>query len=210
MIRFTMLVILGLVFLRFGASNLTAMSDPFLNEKVIAVQKLHDQSASGDKGATDLLITTLETLLSQEPGNAIYKVYLGSAWTLKSRDVLPGPSKLRYLKDGLKTMDQAVSQTPQDPCVRFIRAVNNYHLPAFINRRDNAREDFEILIKQIQTNPSGLDGRTIQAIHYFAGLAYKQTARPEMAREVWRRGVALRSDAALTEKMNRELARLDS
>ncbi|MEM6884419.1 MAG: hypothetical protein AAF571_05255 [Verrucomicrobiota bacterium] len=183
-------------------------SDPFLDENIIAIQKLHDQSAAGEKEKTDLLIATLETLIELDPDNQLYRVYLGSAYTLKSRDVFPGPSKLRFLKDGLKRMDAAVKKDPENCSVRFIRAVNNYHLPTFINRRDNARADFEILLKQIQTDPGELDARTIQAIHYFAGLAFKQTERDEEARTVWQAGLELQADEALNEKISKELSEL--
>lgn len=184
------------------------LSDPFLNENIIAIQQLHDQSAAGNKEKTDTLIQRLEILIAQEPNNQLYRVYLGSAFTLKSRDVFPGPSKLRFLKDGLKIMDTAVKKDPKNCSVRFIRAVNNYYLPAFINRRDDAREDFEALLKQISANPGKLDSRTIQAIHYFAGLAYKQTKREDDARTTWQAGLALQADPALNHKIIKELAKL--
>ncbi len=184
------------------------VSDPFLNENVIAIQQLHDQSVAGDKEKTDKLIGVLQALIEQEPENQLYHVYLGSAYTLKSRDVFPGPSKLRFLKDGLKGMDAAVKKDPQNCSVRFIRAVNNYHLPTFINRRDDARKDFEILLKQINADPGKLNSRTIQAIHYFAGLAYKQTKRKNEARTTWQAGLALQADANLSEKISKELAKL--
>ncbi|MEM1157720.1 MAG: hypothetical protein AAGH72_05635 [Verrucomicrobiota bacterium] len=184
------------------------ISDPFLNDNIIAIQLLHDQSAAGDKDKTDQLIRELQALIQLEPENQLYRVYLGSAYTLKSRDVFPGPSKLRFLKDGLKSMDSAVKKDPQNCSVRFIRAVNNYHLPAFINRRDNARKDFEILLKQINADPGKLDQRTIQAIHYFAGLAFKQTDRESEARMTWMAGLALKADARLNLKISQELANL--
>jgi len=184
------------------------VSDPFLNDNIIAIQKLHDQSAAGDKEKTDLLVATLQTLIQQDPENQLYQVYLGSAFTLKSRDVFPGPSKLRFLKDGLKGMDAAVKKDPNNCSVRFIRAVNNYHLPAFINRRDDARKDFEILLKQIKNDPGKLDGRTIQAVHYFAGLAFKQTKREDEARLTWQAGLALQADTGLNDKISQELAKL--
>ena len=182
--------------------------DPFLNENVIAIQKLHDQSADGDKEATDLLISTLESLIKYDPQNQLYHVYLGSAFTLKSRDVFPGPSKLRYLKEGLKGMDAAVKKDPKNCSVRFIRAINNYYLPSFINRRDNAREDFEILLRQIETDPGNLNSRTLQAIHYFAGLAFKQTNRDEEARQTWQKGLLLNSDEGLNQKIKAEIEKL--
>ncbi|MEM6821692.1 MAG: hypothetical protein AAF558_07120 [Verrucomicrobiota bacterium] len=184
------------------------MGDPFTNPLIIEIQGLHDSSARGDKVATDQLVTKLETLIESNPENQLLRVYLGSAYTLKSRDAFPGPSKMRYLKDGLKTMDDAVKRDPDNICVRFVRAVNNFHLPAFINRRDNARKDFEQLLLQIQSQPQNLNLKTVQAIHYFAGLSYKQTKRSKEAREAWLKGIQMSSDSVLTQKMEKELERL--
>lgn len=207
-LRFAFVAALFVLFAEKSPAADYRVADPFLNDNVIAIQKLHDKSAAGDKEMTDLLIATLESLIQNEPENQLYRVYLGSAFTLKSRDVFPGPSKLRFLKEGLKTMDAAVKKDPKNCSVRFIRAVNNYHLPAFINRKDNARKDFEILLKQIRQDPGKLDARTIQAIHYFAGLAFKQTKRKEEARSTWQIGLSLQADAGLNEKISRELAEL--
>lgn len=183
-------------------------TDPFLDPAIMTIQKLHDEAAFGDSHDTEKLIAALNTALAIQPENHLLHAYMGSALTLKSRDQFPGPSKLRYLKEGLKMMDRAVAKAPADPCVRFVRAVNNYYLPSFVNRRDNAREDFEILLKQISSSQITLNVRTIQAIHYFSGLAFKQTKRPEQARNTWTQGIALAADPGLTQKMIAELDRL--
>jgi len=194
----------------FLTSPLGAVGDPFESPEIIQIQALHDQSAAGDKSATDRLCALLETLLATQPHNSLYRVYLGSALTLKSRDAFPGPAKLRYLKDGLSMMDRAVKDAPENLCVRFVRAVNNFHLPAFVNRRDNARKDFEILLAAIQADSTSLNEQTLQAIYYFAGLAFKQTNRDQQARQTWTQGISRHEESDLTRKMRAELARLNS
>jgi tetratricopeptide (TPR) repeat protein len=182
--------------------------DPFQRPLIMEIQKLHQVAESGDKAATKSLLAQLEALTVQHPDDHLLRAYLGSAYTLASRDAFPGPKKLEYLKVGLKTMDQAVEADPADIAPRFIRAVNNFHLPAFINRRDNAREDFEILLSQIHDTDLNLDAATRQAIHYFAGLAFKQLRRPEEARDAWQQGLKLDTSSALAKKMHAELRRL--
>jgi hypothetical protein len=68
-------------------------------------------------------------------------------------------------------MDQAVKMDPQNPAPRFIRAMNNFHLPAIINRRDNARADFEVLLKQIEDPHTSyrLRVQTREVIYYLPG-----------------------------------------
>ncbi len=182
--------------------------DPFKDPEVLAIHDLHMRAERGDKKATKELIVVLEASCKSHPHNHLLRAYLGSAYTLASRDAFPGPSKLNFLKDGLKTMDAAVESAPDQPAVRFIRAVNNYHLPAFINRRDDARADFEILVGQLKEGDHGLSPSTRQAIFYYAGLAFKQTRQPEAARAAWEKGLALEPGSDMAVKIEHELKRL--
>lgn len=185
-----------------------APADPFKDPLIIEVQKLHTKSEGGSTAATKELIETLLKLTKEHPKNDLLLAYLGSAYTLASRDAWPGPSKLDYLKNGLKAMDQAVNNSPDDLAVRFIRAINNYQLPSFVGRRDDARKDFEILLLALQKNPQALSNETRQAIYYFAGLAYKQTKKVEEARKIWKEGYAIDANSELAAKIAAELKKI--
>jgi len=183
-------------------------SDPFDSPLIQEIQALHTVAESGDKDATKNLVSRLETLSAAHPADQLIRAYLGSAYTLASRDAMPGPKKFEYLKTGLKTMDAAVDADPTAVAPRFIRAVNNFHLPAFIHRRDNARADFETLLSQIDSGATQLNPATCQAIHYYAGLAFKQLRRPSEARDAWQRGLQFDLTSVLAEKINAELKKL--
>jgi tetratricopeptide (TPR) repeat protein len=150
----------------------------------------------------------LEGLHKEKPTNSLIQAYLGSAYTLASRDAFPGPKKMEHLKVGLKTMDKAVESDPENIPTRFIRAVNNYNLPTFINRRDNAREDFEILLSQIKKKPDQLNPLTNQAIYYYAGLSFKQLSRKDEARSAWEDGLRLDQQSDIGLKIADELKKI--
>lgn len=196
---------LGMILL--GVASAFA-ADAFHEPLIQEIQALHEKSEKGDKQATRELIEKLEALHKEKPDNHLIFAYLGSAYTLASRDAFPGPQKLEYLKNGLKTMDLAVEADPTHIPTRFIRAVNNFNLPAFINRRDNARADFEILVNQIKDPAVELDPPTRQAIYYFAGLSFKQLRRKEEARTAWQAGLNLNLNTEITAKITDELKRL--
>lgn len=201
-------VILSLLF-AFTISPLLGFTpDPFQRPIIQEVQALHNKAENGDKDATKRLVKKLEKLTRENPKDYLLLCYLGSAYTLASRDAFPGPKKYDFLKKGLKTMDQAVSSAPDDIAVRFIRAVNNFHLPAFINRRDNARRDFQTLIKAIREKPHGLNNETIQAIHYYAGMSCKQLKLYKQASQIWTEGLVLDETSSLATRMSTELSKL--
>jgi hypothetical protein len=180
----------------------------FEHPVIAEIQALHMKSEKGDKATTIPLIAKLEALTTAHPENQLYKAYLGSTYTLRSRDIGFGPSALSYLKKGLKTMDAAVEAAPDKASVRFIRAINNFSLPVFINRRDNARADFETLVKKIDGNPENLSPVTQQAIYYYAGLSFLQLRRKEDAKKSLAKGAALNADPQLNVKIAAELKKL--
>lgn len=189
---------------------LPLLADPFAEPAIAEVVQRHELGVKGDKKVVLDLIADLEKQTKVEPVNQLLVAYLGSAYTLRSRDLFPGPSKLKFLKLGLQTMDQAVEAAPADVAVRFIRAINNYQLPAFIGRRDNARQDFQTLLQAIEKPEikAGLHPDTLQAIYYYAGLASKQLDDLAKARLAWAEGLKISPESTLGLKIAKELNRL--
>ena len=179
-------------------------SHPLLNQ----IFEMHSLAESGNKDATRRLVAWLEELTSEQPDNGILLVYLGSAYTLASRDAFIGPGKLRYLMAGRDCMDRAVAMRPDDANVRFIRAINNYHLPTIFNRRSIARDDFRKLVDQLSKDPEVVDSLTSLAIYYYAGLCFAQLEEESNARASWQKGLELKISGPLTAKISDELNRL--
>lgn len=179
-------------------------SHPLLSQ----IYEMHSQAEAGNKDATRRLVAWLEELTAEQPDNGILLVYLGSAYTLASRDAFIGPGKLRYLMAGRDSMDRAVTMRPDDANVRFIRAINNYHLPTIFNRRSIARDDFRQLVDQLARDPEAVDSLTSLAIYYYAGLCFAQLEEEDNARASWQKGLNLKIDGPLTAKISDELNRL--
>ncbi|HEX4139032.1 MAG TPA: hypothetical protein VHY09_01700 [Candidatus Methylacidiphilales bacterium] len=188
-----------------------AKVDPFSDPLIKQVQARHDKAVAGDTKETKALTTDLEKWTREQPNNHLLQAYLGSVYTLDSRDAWPGPGKLTYLKNGGKELDAAVAAAPDNPAVRFIRAIDYYELPWFFGKRQTARDDFATLVKQIDgETPSAyvLNVETQQAIYYYAGLCYKQMSQPDDAKKAWTRGQALDPKSELGGKMGTELGKL--
>ena len=187
-----------------SAPSSETYSHPLLNQ----IYEMHSLAEAGNKDATRRLVAWLEELTSEQPDNGILLVYLGSAYTLASRDAFIGPGKLRFLMAGRDCMDRAVTMRPDDANVRFIRAINNYHLPTIFNRRSIARDDFRQLVDQLSKDPEVVDGLTSLAIYYYAGLCFAQLEEESNARASWEKGLNLKINGPLTAKITDELNRL--
>ncbi len=106
---------------------------------------LYRRAVAGDKAAVEECIASLEAAVKREPENQLARVYLGSAYTLRSRDMSFGSAKLATLRQGLTTMDNAVAAAPKEPRVRLVRALTTDSLPFFLGRKQSARDDFKLL-----------------------------------------------------------------
>ena len=190
------------------ASSVAPVSETYSHPLLKQIYEMHSLAEAGNEDATRRLVAWLEELTAEQPENGILLVYLGSAYTLASRDAFIGPGKLRYLMSGRDCMDRAVALRPQDPNVRFIRGINNYHLPTIFNRRSIARDDFRKLVDQLSQNPKCLDPLTSQAIYYYAGLCFAQLEEEKNARSSWQKGLDLKISGPLTAKITQELDQL--
>ncbi len=138
------------------------------NPKLVKGIERHDRGVEGSESAVDEAIEILEAVLEASPGNALARAYLGSAQTLKARDVALW-NKRRWVQRGVETLDAAVKEAPHSPRVRLVRAINAYNLPRIIGRYDLAGEDFAFLLEAIEAHP-GLLGKDLQrAIYFHAG-----------------------------------------
>lgn len=195
----------GVLFSRDGAHGGDAFSGPGIAEIV----RLHDAAIDGDKAQVLEAEERIRAFLAGHPSERLARAYLGSLLTIKAGKAFPGPSKLGYLKEGLKMLDAVVEEAPDDVAARFVRAMNNYNLPAFIRRRDNARADFKVLLKQVGDpgQRSRLGDRVVQAICYYAGMALRAERERGEALDAWRTGLALGRETEMGQKIAKELAR---
>ncbi len=155
---------------------------------------------NGDTKETKALTTDLEKWTKEQPNNHLLQAYLGSVYTLDSRDAWPGPGKLTYLRNGGKELDAAVAAAPDNPAIRFIRAIDYYELPTLFGKRQTSRDDFKILLKQIDGNHAHAlrpQRRNPAGICYYAGLSAMQMSQPADAKNAWVLGYKLDPNSTL-------------
>ena len=193
------------------ASAPSAAPDPFGDPLVQQIVARHEKAVNGDKKETKALASDLEKWTREQPTNYLLLAYLGSAYTLCSRDAWPGPGKLAYLRKGGQCLEAAVAGDPNNPAVRFVRAINYFELPALFGKHRAANEDFQFLVKQLEGQlpmPFSLKAETEQAIYYYAGLSDASYWMRAQAKDAWQRGLQLDPASKLGVKMQAELAKL--
>jgi hypothetical protein len=172
------------------------------------IAALYQRALAGDVPAVVQCIDALEAVLKSEPQNQLARVYLGSAYTLRSRDLGFGREKLDALKQGLALMDSAASAAPDNARVRLVRAVTNQSIPFFLGRRKIARDELYALTEIVQRDPTKLAANDQQLLYLNAGLAAKQDGDKEMAVKFFRLGLTKPADPKLTAELNAALQKI--
>jgi hypothetical protein len=169
--------------------------------------ELYRRGLAGDATAVEECIAKLEAVLKTQPANQLARVYLGSALTLRSRDLGFGPRKLQALKQGVALMDEAVAAAPNESKVRLARALTTSALPAIFGHGASARADFLLLADAALREPGGFDEGDLQLVFYEAGLAAKKNGEAAKAIEFWTKGRRHPHDARIAQKIDLELAK---
>lgn len=193
--------LLGVALVAPGALLHAASPDP-------AITNLYARGLRGDEPAVVDCISALEAKLAVQPNDQLARVYLGSAWTLRSRDLPIGPGKLSALRKGIALMDEAAAAAPNDADVLLLRAVTNEALPVFLGRRKIARAQLDELLGLVEKGSAKLKPADQQLLYLNAGEAAKRAGDKERARGLWRRGAALKADAKLTQEITDALTQL--
>ena len=171
------------------------------------ITELYRRGLEGNKQAVIDCIRELEDALAKEPGNQLARVYLGSAYTVRSRDLGFGPKKLQTLRQGLRVMDEAVANAPGDPKVRLGRALTTQALPGIFGRAAEARDDFLKLAEIAKATPAKFESSDLLIVYYNAGLAAKANGEAARAEELWREGLRHGTDPSIKQKIEAELGK---
>lgn len=174
------------------------------NDPVIST--LYARGLAGDSAAVNECIAALEKRLAAQPDDQLARVYLGSSYTLRSRDLAIGPAKLSALRKGIALMDEAAAAAPGNADVQLNRAVTNQALPAFLGRRKIARQQLDRLVVEVDKNPGTLTPADRQLLYLNAGEAAARAGETARAQELWKRGAALQADPRLSREIASAIA----
>lgn len=194
------LICVSLILLGSDASGTGAADEKRINE-------LYRRGLAGDKKAVEQCITQLEEVLKSQPENQYARVYLGSAYTLRSRDMGFGPKKLQVLKEGVAVMDEAVAAAPSDPKIRLARALTTSALPGILGHGAASRKDFADLADLADQAPEKFEKADLQIVYYQAGVAAEKSGEKDQAIAYWRKALRHPADPVLAAKLNEALAK---
>ena len=168
----------------------------------------HDAGVAGDKKAAPRGEAYLRQALALEPTNAVATALLGSTITIKARDAFLPTTQLRYVREGNEYMDRGVQLAPDAIRPRLFRVLNNAHMPEFLGRTATVRTDLAWLWEKIEKEPAQFTASQKQEVALHWGRQLRRLQRPDEARTVLERGLAIDPESPQARPLARELGRL--
>jgi hypothetical protein len=96
-----------------------------------------------------------KSLKGRDLSNPLMLAYFGSAQALKARFAWNPYNKLSYLSEGLKTLKTAVSKSPDDLEIRFLRFTLVHYLPAFLGYGEILIDDRKKIVQLVSKKHFG-------------------------------------------------------
>jgi hypothetical protein len=154
----------------------------FLMAKVLEFQQ---KAIDGDKEAVQEAYFLLENIRKSYPVTNRVDAYYGCILTLQGRDALDPIERLGKVRQGLKFLDDAVQNEPDNVEIRILRGYVCYHLPeVFFHRTAMAVEDFEYLVTRFENEPDIFSNEFFRQVLLDLISAYKTLGRDQKIQAV--------------------------
>jgi hypothetical protein len=129
-----------------AAEGISTLPHSLDTERLWALYFLYVEEKDWEKTALALADSLAERQL---PEALHVQALAGALEVVRAKHSRWPPNKLKYLRTGISMLDHLTSQAPEDPVVRYLRAVSGYYLPFFLERNETVEEDFEVLARTL-------------------------------------------------------------
>ncbi|MCC7013857.1 MAG: hypothetical protein IT454_14970 [Planctomycetes bacterium] len=176
------------------ADALAALIDPNTSDS----ERARLWKELGKAGLLDAVLAEFEKRAERDPNDADKQSELGSAYLQKLFTVGPMEQGVWATKAD-KAFDAALTLDDQHWDARFSKAVSLSFWPALFGKKQEAIDNFEVLVQQQAKLPS--DARYAQT-HLWLGNMYDERGEKDKAVAAWRAGLELYpDDEALKKKV---------
>jgi len=114
--------------------------------------RLEFYAAVKDETAAESLYTRLKKEKSPDP---LLQAYFGSVEALRAKHSFNPYNKIAYLKRGSQTLGKAVTRSPDNLEIRFLRFSLEHYVPAFLGYSKNLAADREKIVDLIRKQQTG-------------------------------------------------------
>ncbi|HYH03793.1 MAG TPA: hypothetical protein VEC37_11860 [Bacillota bacterium] len=152
--------------------------------RLTQIHELLQRGIEGDQEAVRTAYESLTGLRQIYPGDQLIEAYYGSILTLMGRDAVDPMQRLQYVRQGLKVLDEAVKNDPDQVMIRSLRGYVCFRLPeVFFHRTGTSVEDFSYLVARYEREPGVISEEFYNRLLKDLASANKTLSKSEKAKE---------------------------
>jgi tetratricopeptide (TPR) repeat protein len=166
--------------------------------KLVALGRLYTEIGRIPDG-----LKLLERAIVIAPNDPAARAWLGSVQVQMTRTTEDLGERLQWAKKGMKTLDEAAEDFPNQPVVYIVRGITSVRMPDQFRRYVLSIQDFNRVLELQAREPATVSDEAMPLIYLNLGLAYKKNNQKAEARATWEKGRQLypqAREAALIEK----------
>lgn len=163
-------------------------------------KNLHQSGVCGDKDSVLEAYRLLDEVRGLAPEDNLVTAYYGSVLCLLGRDITESNKRFEMVLRGLKILDQAFKNDPDNFEIRIIRGNIGVNLPeAYFHQNATAVEDFNYLVSYYEQNPDFFPAELYFQFLYNLGSAYQNLDHRKQAESTWRKLITLAQNPQYAE-----------
>lgn len=112
-------------------------------------------ASAEDKSMINAADSALDALPDEIRESITGRAYAGALEVMRAKHAFWPVRKLKYVKRGLRVLDELVTERPRNAEVRYLRLISCYYLPGLFNRGESVAADFAVL-SEVVTDLSGI------------------------------------------------------
>jgi len=131
-----------------------------IGRELVDARAIFLQGVDGDRQAVRKATKRFRTLSLRYPENPVFLAYLGASMTLQGRDAQNNLDKQRLTEAGLKKIERALKQLPEDNGehsaiyldTQLVAASSFIYIPAFFNRYERGQRLLQAILEHHDFN----------------------------------------------------------
>ena len=161
----------------------TKLSAEQLRQKALIELALFSSDSEQTLAKLQTITQTLETLSSANPTDYEIMAAYGNALSFQAVFLQHNLGQMNFVsRKGMRLMDRAIKQAPNNLGARLLRGVSYANMPSFLNRAKFAVTDLSHIKQQTKSNQT--EGFSF-FVDYYLAMAFANNDQPQEAKVLW-------------------------
>ncbi len=164
-------------------TSLPKLSKAQKRQKLLISLALFSNDKNQSLSKLEAITTQLAEFSNAQPNDVEMMAAYGNALSYQAVFHQNNYGKMNLVsRKGMRLMDRAIKQAPNNLGARLLRGVSYANMPSFLNRANFSVTDLSIIKQQSKSEPTS---EFLAFVNYYLAMALAKNDQPEQAKAIW-------------------------